>query len=159
MGADAKRKEARKRKFGATATETLATTESKTDNAETIANEPPKKRRKEKKEPEPMKVTSSKIPVSAVGEADDPTGVHDATAPALDTANQKAQRFIVFIGLYSLGLNYIYNRALTVMPKCQGTYRTQPQMNRLVNTLQRFSQNLSVTAPRRETRSPKDLHF
>ena len=118
MGADAKRKEARKRKFEAQGTGNLAITESTADNADPIAQEPPKKRNKVKGEPESMTVTNSNVPVSPMEEPGDPGVVCNATAPASDIVNQKAQRFIVFIGLYTIGLDCICDGTLTEVLEC-----------------------------------------
>ena len=101
MGADLKRKGARKRKFGGQNSESLLDTGVKLDFEGTSANEPPKKKSKQA----PLapsssesifmaeKITAGKVAV-VVESTDQGT---EETSPT-----QKAQRFIVFIGPSSL---------------------------------------------------------
>lgn len=94
MGADAQRKEARKRKFGTPPSEPSPDTGTKADKNSSITKEPPKK-----------KLKQAPLPL---GSPDDSTTEYNETGGFIidgdaagqeQESTQKAQRFIVFIGL------------------------------------------------------------
>ncbi|KAL9127947.1 MAG: hypothetical protein Q9175_007635 [Cornicularia normoerica] len=97
MGADLKRKEARKRKFGGQNSEPLLDAGVRLDLEGTSSDEPPKK--KPKQAPPPLSLLE-KIPTAEKNAAGKVALVDESTNQGKEekSATQKAQRFIVFIG-------------------------------------------------------------
>lgn len=103
MGADLKRKEARKRKFGGKNSESLLLDAGvKLDLERTSADEPPKKKLKQAPPPPPSFsdniITIENIAAGKVAVVDESTDQGQEET----LAAQKAQRFIVFIGQSTL---------------------------------------------------------
>ncbi len=96
MGADAKRKEARKRKFGIVATASLCNTAPTSENNAAVVYEPRKKR---KESQEPSTKADARSPIAENEQAENATTLSNAASQGQDTAIEKTQRFIVFIGL------------------------------------------------------------
>ena len=94
MGADLKRKEARKRMFGS---QNRDSANVQLDLEDTSANEPP---RKKSKQALPPPSSSQEIPTAGGNAAGKVAVVEQSTDQGKEgkSANQKAQRFIVFIG-------------------------------------------------------------
>lgn len=95
MGADIKRREARKRKFGADTAQNPQTTALQVEVDGSIADEPPKKQSKQDL-PTPASPQASATENEKTGST--PIGT-DVVAENEDIAQVKVQRFIVFIGL------------------------------------------------------------
>lgn len=97
MGADSKRKQARRRKFGGQESEPLLDTGINLDLKDTSANEPPKK--KSKQAPPPRSSPEDRFPAGK-GAAGNVAVVDESTdwGKEENLAAQKARRFIVFIG-------------------------------------------------------------
>ncbi|KAL6713561.1 hypothetical protein ACLMJK_009026 [Lecanora helva] len=87
MGADAKRREARKRRFAASATGLLTNTDVASDKIEPVVDESQAKKGK------PVKSTTAVDPEDQAANA---IGISDPTTR--EKSDQRAQRFIVFIG-------------------------------------------------------------
>ena len=100
MGADAKRKEARKRKFEALTTDSLSNTKSGGGLLEATAHKFSRGTRVEKEDAgfsnTPTQTESTEEP----SEADVSKPLDDTNGGEQDKVRQKSQRFIVFTGLY-----------------------------------------------------------
>ena len=122
MGADLKRKEARKRKFENQNSESLFDAGVKLDLEDSPASESPKK--KSKQVPPPPS-SSEEIPAAGkVAVVDESTDQGKEENPA----NQKAQRFIVFIGPSTL-FKYARLSDLTALFLHQAIYPTLQRMS------------------------------
>lgn len=94
MGADTKRREARKRKFGIYASQKPQITASRPEDKGSAADEPPKKKCKQYI-PTPTSPQASVVENEETGYIPITT---DTVAETQDSAPVKVQRFIVFIG-------------------------------------------------------------
>ncbi len=101
MGADLKRKEARKRMFGSQNRDFLFDANVQLDLEDTSGNEPPKKKSKQAL---PLPSSSGEIPTAGKNAVGKVAVVEESTDHGKEekSGNQKAQRFIVFIGLSTL---------------------------------------------------------
>ncbi len=101
MGADLKRREDRKRKFGGQSRDILFDADVQLDLEDTSANESLKKKSKQAL---PPPSSSEEIPTAEKDAAGKVAVVEESTDQGKEekSVNQKAQRFIVFIGLSTL---------------------------------------------------------
>lgn len=127
MGADLKRKEARKRKFGGQNSEPLLDAGVRLDLEGTSSDEPPKK--KPKQAPPPLSLLE-KIPTAEKNAAGKVALVDESTNQGKEekSATQKAQRFIVFIGPSTLFKSAWLSR-LTALFLHQAIYLTLQHMS------------------------------
>lgn len=141
MGADLKRKEARKRKFGGLNSGLSFYKNVNLDPEVASADEPKKKKSKEAPSP------SIKVPL--VGEPKD-------WKKKEKSAVQKAQRFIVFIG--SSTRSYMFG--LAVWPSCCQVIYLTPRLTSQYPSISRKSiLNRSGTGKQRRHKCPKALRF
>ena len=144
MGADLKRKEARKRKFGGQESESLFDTV------------PPKKK---SKQAPPLPSSSERISTAGKSAAGKVAVVEESTDGGKEEnlATQKAQRFIVFIGPSTL-CQYGSVSRLTVLYSPQAIYPTLQPMSQYASTLRRSILNRSGIGKKRIQESLKASH-
>lgn len=127
MGADLKRKEARKRKFESQNSESSFDAGIKMDLEDSQASESPKKKSKQMP---PSPSPSEEIPTAEKSAAGKVAVVDESTDQAKEEnpAKRKAQRFIVFIGPSNL-FKYAWLSDLTVLFLHQAIYPTLQRMS------------------------------
>lgn len=105
MGADTKRKEARKRKFGTDTSQVSTKLEAGPNENEQEVHQPPKKKGKTQQDPQKSPITNK----STAEEDGIAADGNDLDSKLEENTPQKSNRFILFIGrLYLHKLGYIH---------------------------------------------------